>query len=109
MKSGLFALWLVVPSALLLPPAMGTAAAAEAAVTIKNFDYSPMALNVTAGTTVVWTNLDGEPHTIASADGLFRSQALDQNDSFRFTFEKPGVYKYICSIHPRMKATITVR
>jgi plastocyanin len=78
-------------------------------VTLKNFDYSPMELTVAAGTTVVWKNLDGEPHTITSVDGLFRSPALDQNDSFRFTFDKPGIYKYICSIHPRMKAVITVK
>ena len=83
--------------------------AAEVAVTIKNFDYAPMELNIAAGTTVVWKNLDGEPHTIASTDGSFRSPALDQNDSFRFTFDKPGTYKYICSIHPKMKATITVK
>ena len=83
--------------------------AQEAAVTIKNFDYAPMALNIAAGTTVVWKNLDGEPHTIASLDGLFRSQALDQNDSFRFTFDKPGTYKYICSIHPKMTGVVTVK
>jgi plastocyanin len=88
---------------------IAAAHAAEVTVTIKNFDYSPMELNIAAGTTVMWKNLDGEPHTIASLDGLFRSQALDQNDSFRFTFEHPGVYEYICSIHPKMKATITVK
>ena len=58
---------------------------------------------------MVWKNLDGEPHTIASTDGMFRSPALDQNDSYSFTFSRPGVFKYICSIHPKMKATITVR
>src|SRR4051812_18716603 len=81
------------------------AAAADATVTIKNFNFA-MDVTVTPGSTVTWTNLDGEPHTVASTDGLFRSPALDQNDSFRFTFDKPGVYKYLCSIHPRMKATI---
>jgi len=79
------------------------------AVVIKNFMFSPMALTVKSGSTVTWKNLDGEPHTVASVDGLFRSPALDQNDSFRFTFDKPGVYKYICSIHPKMKATVTVK
>jgi plastocyanin len=94
---------------LLLASSIGPAKAGEVAVTIRNFDYSPMALEIAPGTTVVWKNLDGEPHTIASLDGQFRSQALDQNDSFRFTFDHPGVFKYICSIHPKMKATITVR
>ena len=83
--------------------------AADVSVIIKNFDYSPMELSIAAGTTVVWKNLDGEPHTIASVDGMFRSPALDQNDSYSFTFNRPGVFKYICSIHPKMKATITVK
>jgi plastocyanin len=80
-----------------------------ATVTIRNFDYAPMMLSVAAGTTVTWKNLDGEPHTVVSTDGLFRSPALDQNDSYAFTFVKAGTYKYICSIHPKMVATITVR
>jgi plastocyanin len=78
-------------------------------VVIKNFDFSPMAITVTAGSTVTWKNLDGEPHTVVSADGAFRSHALDQNDSFTFKFTKPGTYKYVCSIHPKMVATITVQ
>ena len=93
---------------LLLFAGASAAAAADAKVTIKNFNFA-MDVTVTPGSTVIWTNLDGEPHTVASVDGLFRSPALDQNDSFRFTFDKPGVYKYICSIHPRMKAAITVK
>jgi plastocyanin len=83
--------------------------AEDMTITIKNFDFMPMDITVAPGTIVVWKNLDGEPHVVASADGLFRSPALDQNDSFRFTFEKPGTYRYICSIHPNMKAAITVR
>lgn len=78
-------------------------------VTIKNFDYMPMALTVAAGTTVTWKNLDGEPHTVVSVDGLFRSRALDEGDSFAFTFSRPGTYKYVCSIHPQMVGTITVQ
>ena len=46
---------------------------------------------------------------MTSADGLFRSPALDQNDTYAFKFTKPGVYKYLCSIHPRMTAAIVVK
>jgi len=105
MNSRLFAFVLLTISATGLHPVM----ADEISVTIENFDYSPMELDIKPGTTVVWKNLDGEPHTIASTDGMFRSPALDQNDSYSFTFSRPGVFKYICSIHPKMKATITVR
>ena len=89
--------------------ALASPAFADATVTIKNFDYSPMMLSISAGETVTWKNLDGEPHTVVSTDGLFRSQALDQNDSYRFTFDKSGTFRYICSIHPNMRATITVK
>jgi plastocyanin len=79
------------------------------AVVIKNFMFSPMAVTVKAGTTVTWKNLDGEPHTVVNDTGLFRSAALDQNETYQFKFDKPGVYNIFCGIHPNMKATITVQ
>lgn len=78
-------------------------------VPIKNFAFMEMSVTVAVGGSVTWKNLDGEPHTVVSTDGLFRSGGLDEGDSFTYKFQKPGVYKYICSIHPRMKASIVVR
>ena len=104
MKAGILALALLAPA-----PFSRPAVAQDAMVVMKNFDYSPMELTVTPGSTVTWKNLDGEPHTIASVDGTFHSPALDQGDTYQFKFDKPGVYKYICSIHPKMMATITVK
>ncbi len=96
-------------AAFALAAASHAAASADAAVTIKDFDLHPMDIAVPAGATVVWKNLDGEPHTVTSVDGTFRSGALDQGDSFSFRFARPGVYRYLCTIHPRMVATVTVR
>ncbi|SIT36995.1 Plastocyanin [Paraburkholderia piptadeniae] len=79
------------------------------AVVIKNFMFSPMSLTVKVGSTVMWKNLDGEPHTVVNDAGIFHSAALDQNDTYQFKFDKPGVYKVFCGIHPNMKATITVQ
>ena len=79
------------------------------AVVLKNFMFSPMSLTIKAGSTVTWKNLDGEPHTVVNDSGLFRSSALDQNDTFKFKFDKPGVYRIFCGIHPNMKETITVQ
>ena len=104
MKQALFALVL-----LAMPLAAQPALSADAMIVMKNFDFSPMEVTVSAGSTVTWKNMDGEPHTVASADGLFRSPALDENDTYSFKFDKPGVYKYICSIHPKMRAAITVK
>ncbi|HEY1709512.1 MAG TPA: cupredoxin domain-containing protein [Rhizomicrobium sp.] len=89
--------------------AITPASAADAQVTIKNFDFSPMMVSVPVGGTVVWKNLDGEPHTVVSVDGQFRSTALDQDETFSFKFTKPGTYKYLCSIHPKMVAMIMVK
>lgn len=78
-------------------------------VTIHNFMFSPMDMTIKAGSTVTWKNLDGEPHTVVNDSGMFRSAALDQNDTYQHTFDKPGVYHVFCGIHPNMKETITVQ
>ena len=77
-------------------------------VVIKDFRYVPMSLTVKAGTTVTWINMDDEPHVVASDTGLFRSGALDTNETYSFKFDKPGTYQIHCSIHPRMVGTIVV-
>ena len=94
---------------LLAAPALAASAMAPNTVIMKNFDFSPMVLTVKAGTTVTWMNLDEEPHTVVSPDGIFRSHALDENDTFAFTFKNPGTYRYVCSIHPKMMAEIIVQ
>jgi plastocyanin len=85
-----------------------TPRAPESTISIRNFSFSPVSLTVPVGATVSWNNLDGEPHTVKSIDQAFRSGALDQNDSFSFKFDKPGTYRYVCSIHPQMVGTIIV-
>jgi plastocyanin len=83
--------------------------AADTTISIHDFSFSPMSLTVSVGTTVRWKNLDGEPHTVRSLDTSFRSDPLDQNDSFAFKFDQPGTYRYVCSIHPQMLGTIVVK
>jgi|HubBroStandDraft_6_1064221.scaffolds.fasta_scaffold331799_1 plastocyanin len=85
------------------------AAADMDTIVLKNFHFAPTSLTVPAGTTVTWENQDGEPHTVVSMDGLFRSGGLDQNDVFTFTFDTPGTYRFLCSIHPQMMGTIVVK
>ena len=82
--------------------------AATVEIVIDNFAFAPAELTVAPGTTVTWTNHDDIPHTVTSTDGAFKSHALDTDDSFSFTFEKPGSYRYFCSLHPHMVGTITV-
>jgi plastocyanin len=94
------------------PPATAAviATASDATtISIHEFMFAPTSMTVSAGTTVRWKNLDGEPHTVRSVDTTFSSNALDENDSFAFKFDKPGTYRYVCSIHPQMVGTIVVK
>jgi len=76
--------------------------------TIDNFAFTPKQLTIQAGSTVRWTNKDDLPHTVTSDSGLFSSPALDTNQTFQFTFEKPGKFLYFCTLHPMMTGVITV-
>ena len=84
------------------------AAADSAQIAIKDFMFTPMSLTIKAGATVTWANKDDEPHSVVSDAGLFRSGAVDTDETFSFKFDKPGTYHFTCSIHPRMVGTIVV-
>jgi len=68
-------------------------------VQMTGFAFSPRNLVVQAGTTVRWTNLDSARHSSTSDDGLWDSGLFEQEGSFSFAFETPGVYLYHCSAH----------
>jgi plastocyanin len=86
------------------------AAAVETArIEVKEFMFTPTTLTVSVGSQVTWVNKDDEPHTVVSDTGVFRSGAIDTDESFSFTFDKPGTYHFTCSIHPRMVGTIVVK
>jgi plastocyanin len=79
-------------------------------VKIDNFTFAPPNLTVAVGTTVKWVNRDDIPHTVVSEDkSTFKSKAMDTDDSFSYTFTKPGTYNYFCSIHPKMVAKVVVQ
>jgi plastocyanin len=92
--------------------ALGVAMAGAAGptpVAIDNFAFTPPAITVAAGTTVTWINNDDIPHTVRAVDGAFHSKAMDTSDSYSFTFAKPGVYSYFCSLHPKMVGKVIVK
>jgi plastocyanin len=78
-------------------------------VAISNFTFAPNELTIAPGTTVKWVNHDDIPHLVAEKALAFKSQALDTNDSFSFTFTKPGDVEYFCVLHPHMTGKITVK
>jgi amicyanin len=105
-----------VVAAMLLGPVAGAllafgavAAQEENVVTIDNFTFTAPELTIAAGTTVKWVNHDDIPHNVVNKDKLFRSKALDTDDSYSFTFASAGTYDYFCGLHPKMQGKIIVK
>jgi len=87
-------------------PAQQAAPQLSALISIKDFAFNPATLNIKVGTVVTWTNNDPMPHQIKSV--YFNSAALNNSQSFQFTFSNAGEYDYSCAIHPSMKGKIIV-
>lgn len=75
-------------------------------VNIQNNAFNPSSLQVPAGSTVKWVNLDSVQHE--PKGNVFDSGPLNQNGVFEHTFNQAGTYNYACAIHPSMQGTITV-
>ncbi|HEX6361045.1 cupredoxin family copper-binding protein [Actinophytocola sp.] len=98
------------PAAAAPAAAPSSTASSSTSVDIMNYAFSPANLTISVGDTVVWTNHDTAPHNVVVSDGpvKFTSPTLNQGDTFTYTFTVAGTYDYYCSIHPDMKASITV-
>ncbi len=92
--------------AALLP--FSASAAEDTKIVIDNFVFSPANVTVKAGTKISFVNHDDLPHNVIDEKGAFRSKALDTDETFVFTFDKPGEFVYFCGLHPQMKGKIVV-
>ncbi len=89
-----------------------TGSTSDSDVTIINFEFDPATIEVTAGSTVVWTNEDGVTHTVTagspgSASGEF-DETLDAASSAEITLDGTGTIDYFCAIHPTMTGQVVV-
>jgi plastocyanin len=82
---------------------------AETVVKIDNFTFTPNVVTVPAGSTIRWINKDDIPHNVVTEDKTIKSKVMDTDEQFSYTFTKPGIYPYFCSIHPKMTGKIVVQ
>ena len=87
----------------------GVALAADHAVSISGFSYSPGSVTVAVGDTVTWTNSDAQAHTATADDASWDSGSIGNGASGTVTFSTAGTFPYHCSIHPEMTGTVTVQ
>lgn len=77
-------------------------------VTIDNMTFAPTNITVKVGDTVTWTNNDQMVHTVTSDDGVFDSGQMNTGETFSHTFTEAGTFPYNCTLHPNMRAQVTV-
>jgi plastocyanin len=79
---------------------------------IAGFQFVPEDIVVKAGGTVTWTNRDKAPHTAETGAGVrggFDTGRLDQGQSKKIRFDKPGKVRFYCVYHRFMVGTVDVR
>jgi plastocyanin len=82
--------------------------AADKQIEIHDYAFVPADITVPIGTKITWINRDETPHTVAENDKQFRSPALDTDEQYTRTFDKPGTYQYYCTLHSQMRGKIIV-
>jgi plastocyanin len=93
----------------MLTAAGSTVLAADHAVDIAGFAFSPQSVTVAVGDTVTWTNADAQNHTATADDASFDTGTIAGGTSKSVTFAAAGTFGYHCKIHPTMTATIVVQ
>jgi plastocyanin len=82
--------------------------AASTTVDTAGMKFQPDITTVSVGGSVTWTNHDAVAHNAVARDGSWRTPNFLPNDTAEITFQSPGSFPYICSLHPQMTGTINV-
>ncbi|WP_407356813.1 hypothetical protein [Methanolobus sp. WCC5] len=84
---------------------------ADAIVYIDSYEFHPYSTTIAPGDTVLWINNDSVAFIIKGnivGGDSFQSPTLRKGDTFAYTFEKPGSYKYEIVTHPWTKGGFIV-
>ncbi len=81
----------------------------QVTVEMRNFEFFPAKLTVNPGTEVTWLNRDPVAHNAVAAGGAFDTGNVNGGKSVSVRLDQPGTYRYVCTYHPGMEATLTVR
>ncbi len=74
-------------------------------VTVEDDKFSPRVIQVSQGATVTWTWDAGRDHNVVGEG--FQSE-LQREGTFAHTFDTPGSYRYLCTLHGGMTGAVIV-
>jgi plastocyanin len=91
-------------------PAAAPAATGPVTISAKDIAFNPKTVTVKAGTKITWSMDEPIPHNVVANSGAdFKSEILNEGQTFEFTPKEPGTIEYECTLHPGMVGTITVQ
>jgi plastocyanin len=76
-------------------------------IVIEGVKFTPELATIKSGDWVQWINKDPFPHTVTSP-GEFDSHNIPAGGTWKHRVIKVGQLSYICTLHPNMKATLSV-
>lgn len=90
------------PDAVASPVASGN----TVTVSMVDFAFDPLVMNINVGDAVIWSN-DGEaPHTATGE--TFDTDVIAPGEEGSIVFDSAGTFEYVCAFHPQMTGTINV-
>jgi plastocyanin len=65
-----------------------------------SYVFQLAAIEVVRGSTVTWTNHDNFTHSV-QVQGQADVHMLSPGQTTQITFDQPGTYPYVCTLHTR--------
>jgi plastocyanin len=81
----------------------------EFTIEIPGYEFDPSNVSVPVGASITFENTHAARHNAKARDDSWGTEDLDKGESQTLTFDTPGTWEYICSIHPYMEGVLTVR
>lgn len=84
-------------------------AAQDVQVKMVDMSFEPETVTVAAGGSITWVNEDSVSHNAVAEDGSWKTEIFGGGNSVTLTFDTPGTYPYVCTLHPKMIGTVIVK
>lgn len=85
------------------------ALAESAEVVIDKMMFSPRQVKIKVGDSVKWINQEKRNnHSVRFESENLESERVFPGESWSRTFDRPGVYPYVCGPHPEMTGQVEV-